>query len=94
MIEAADHGRDPESCPAPFELDLARQMRQWRTLPEAGGLLDQRPRLMRTLAAAHNAWLAAREYRRAPAGARALWRNEHPDLDEVLAAVERMRAEQ
>lgn len=67
------------------------QTRDWRALPDAGGLLDQRPRLMRTMTAAHNAYQASRAYAQAPAGGRAKWRTDNAGLDDVLADVERMR---
>lgn len=72
-------------------MTLFWQARDWRALPDAGGLLDQRPRLMRTMTAAESAYQAARAYAQAPAGGRAKWRAEHPEADDVLAGVEQMR---
>lgn len=90
MIAAADHGDDPAN-PPPFELTLFWDAQVWRALPDAGGMLDQRVRLMRTMTAAHNAYTAARAYAQAPAGGRAKWRTENAGLDDVLADVERMK---
>ncbi len=75
----------------PFALTLYWQTESYHALPDAGGLLDQRARLMRTIQACANAYHAARSYARAPAGGRAQWRAENERLDDVLAYVERLR---
>jgi len=49
-------------------------------LPEAGGLRDQPHRLMLTLDAAQKVYQAISEYERAPAGAKARWKFDHPQL--------------
>lgn len=42
ILAAADYAEDPKNNPMPPELELAFQVMDWNTLPEPGGLRDQR----------------------------------------------------
>jgi len=50
--------------PPPPELRLAWQARMWSTLPEPGGLRDQRAGEIQRMAAAWNTYQAIRSWRR------------------------------
>lgn len=83
---------DDEVRPAPpLALTLYWQGERFHALPDGGGLLDQRVRLMRTMNACLSAYEAARSRARAGAGQRARWRSDHPEMDDTLVAVERLR---
>lgn len=76
----------------PIELALGRQFFDDRLgMLEPGGLLDQPLRLTRTITACRNAVYALAEYAKAPAGSRAKWKADHPDLADVIYFVDLTR---
>jgi hypothetical protein len=86
-LEAAcRYAEDSRRHAAPQALRYAFQCADYPgALPEPGGLRAQPNRLMVTMRAAYNLWHAVREYAKAGPGQQAKWKNEHPELADLLA---------
>lgn len=68
-----------ENGTPPFELRLAWQMERYHALPDNGGLLDQRYKLMRVAATLKQVYAAITGYNAAGIE-RAKWSNNYPEL--------------
>ena len=88
MILAAAACADGKGPPPP-ELELAWQARAWGTLPEPGGLRDQRAGELQRMAAAlntHDAWGARRRHTNW-----VRWAKESPESWRIVLFVQRLR---
>jgi len=88
ILAAADcaEGRGPP----PPELELAWQARSWGTLPEAGGLRDQRAGELRRLSAALNTYNAVKAFHAAKDAKQ--WADTRPDQWRIMQYVATLRA--
>jgi len=75
--------------PPPPELQLAWQARQWASLPEVGGLRDQRAGELYRMATAENVYNAVRSWRRSANWAQ--WAKDNPEEWETVCMVRRLR---
>ena len=76
--------------PPPPELVLAQDARAWNTLPEDGGLRDQRAGELRRMSAALNAYEAMRAFHASTD--KAQWARDRPGQWEILQYVMTLRA--
>ena len=76
--------------PPPPELVLAQDARAWNTLPEPGGLRDQRAGELRRMSAALNAYEAMRAFH--ASDDKAQWARDRPGQWEILQYVMTLRA--
>jgi len=90
MILAAAACADSGGPPPP-ELELAWQARTWSTLPEPGGLRDQRAGELRRMTAALNAYDTIKEFHESNNWEQ--WTRTHPQGRAILAYVLRLRGE-
>lgn len=75
-----------------MELRLAWQMTRYSgSLPDVGGLLDQRAKLMRAIDMARNVYYGILSESAAPAGNKGKWRSENPTLADAVDLVEKLR---
>ncbi len=78
ILAAAAHAEDAKNAPPP-ELSLAFKAEQWGTLPEPGGLRDQRIGELDRMTVALNAYRAMKGYKEARTQeARDRWRESNP----------------
>ena len=76
--------------PPPPELELAWDARAWNTLPEDGGLRDQRAGELRRMSAALNAYDAMKAFHASTD--KAQWAQDRPGQWEILQYVMTLRA--
>ncbi len=89
MIRAVvDHINEPENKPPPPELTLALQCDQWGTLPEPGGVRDQRIGELSRMTTALNVYRAVKGFRDAQGkkGKKA-WRDANPQAYQIYLDV-------
>jgi len=89
MILAAAAFAEKQGPPPP-ELMLAQDARFWGTLPEVGGLRDQRAGELRRMSAALNAYEAVRAFHASKDKAK--WARDYPGQWEVFQHVMTLRA--
>lgn len=75
--------------PPPPELEQAWQARNWRALPEPGGLRDQRVGELRRMAAVVNVYDAVCSHRRSTNWAE--WAKRNPEMFRLINTVQRLR---
>ncbi len=89
MIRAVvDHINEPEKKPPPPELTLALQCDQWGSLPEPGGVRDQRIGELSRMTTALNVYRAVKGFRDAQGkkGKKA-WRDANPQAYQIYLDV-------
>jgi len=88
----ANHADYPAKYSSPPELDLAFQVKQWGTLPEAGGLRDQRAGEIEKLTTLLNVYHAVSGFNRAED--RGQWMRANPQSWEIYKWVTDIRKAQ
>jgi hypothetical protein len=91
ILDVADYFQRQPGAVEPEALALARQVRQWHTLPEAGGLRDQRAGEMDRLAVAENVYNALLAWKKCPANQIKRWVATHPEAWRICKLVEKLR---
>lgn len=89
MILAAAAYAEGNGSPPP-ELVLAQDARAWNTLPELGGLRDQRAGELRRMTAALNAYEAVKAFH--ASDDKAQWAQDRPGQWEIFQYVMTLRA--
>ena len=89
MIRAVvDHVNNPGKNPPPPELTLALQCDQWGSLPEPGGVRDQRIGELQRMTSALNVYRAVKGYRDAGGkGGKKAWREQNPQAYQIYLDV-------
>jgi len=89
MIRAVvDHVQSPQNNPPPPELTLALQCDQWGSLPEPGGVRDQRIGELSKMATALNVYRAVKGYRDAGGkDGKKAWRDSNPQAYQIYLDV-------
>lgn len=89
MIRAVvDHINEPKKCPPPPELTLALQCDRWGTLPEPGGVRDQRIGELDRMAVVLNIYRAVKGYKDAQGkGGKKAWRDANPQAYQIYLSV-------
>ena len=93
MIRAVvDHVQNPKKHPPPPELTLALQCDQWGSLPEPGGVRDQRIGELSKMTTALNVFRAMKGYRDAQGkkGKKA-WRDANPQAYQIYLDVVKVK---
>ena len=91
MLAAADAAEGVGGMPA--ELELGLQCERWGSLPDAGGLLDQRHGLMQRMGAAVNVYRAYQSEKQRGNATLTEWSRSNPDAWRTMATIEKMRRE-
>ena len=85
---AAAHAESPGKNPPPPELTLALQCDRWGTLPETGGVRDQRIGELDRMAIVLNIYRAVKGYRDAQGKkGKKSWRNANPQAYQIYLDV-------
>ena len=91
ILAAAAYAEDSKKNAPPPELSLAFQAERWGTLPEPGGLRDQRIGELDRMTASMNAYRAMKSYKDCKPEDRPSWRKNNPQAHDIWRDILDMR---
>ena len=92
VLESADAAEGVGAYPA--ELEMALLCERWNSLPDAGGVLDQKVGLLARMTTALNVFRAIRSEQNRGNMKFSDWSRQYPDTWRTLVRVEKLRREQ
>ena len=92
MLESADAAEGVGTYPA--ELELALLCERWNSLPDPGGILDQKVGVLARMTTALNVFNAIRSEQNRGNMKLAEWSRQYPDTYRTLIRVEKLRRNQ
>ena len=78
----------------PAELEMALLCERWNSLPDAGGVLDQKVGLLARMTTALNVFRAIKNEQNRGDMKLSEWSRQHPDTYRTLVRVEKLRRKQ